>query len=48
MAMMKYGRFSPKTTDPKTGARIADPEVYGQTLPDNSKVSSWPEVRTIG
>lgn len=47
MAMNKYGRFSPKTTDPKTGARIADPEVYGQTLPDNSKVSSWPELRTM-
>jgi len=48
MAMNKYGRFSPKTTDPKTGARIADPEVYGQSLPgDSGKVSSWPELRTM-
>ena len=47
MAMMKYGRFSPKTTDPITGARIADPGVQGQTLPDGSKVSSWPELRTM-
>lgn len=47
MAMMKYGRFSPNTTDPKTGARIADPEVQGQTLPDGSRVASWPELREM-
>jgi len=47
MAMMKYGRFSPKTTDPDTGARIADPEVYGQTIKGGGKVSSWPELRTM-
>ncbi len=47
MAMMKYGRFSPKTTDPDTGARIADPEVYGQMTKSGNKVSSWPELRTM-
>jgi hypothetical protein len=47
MAMMKYGRFSPKTTDPNTGARISDPDVYGQTIKGGGKVSSWPELRTM-
>lgn len=48
MAMMKYGRFSPNTTDPKTGARIADPDVYGKKLPgDAGTVSSWPDVRKM-
>lgn len=47
MAMMRYGRFSPNTTDPKTGARIADPEVQGQILPDGSRVASWPELRNM-
>ena len=43
---LKYGRSTPKTTDPKTGARIADPDVYGkQTLAGT--VSSWPDVRKI-
>jgi len=47
MAMMKYGRFSPKTTDPNTGARISDPDVYGQTIKGGGKVSSWPDLRTM-
>ena len=51
MAIMKYGRTSPKTTDPKTGERIADPTVYGQLLPggmsDGGMVSSWPEAREM-
>jgi len=45
MAMNKYGRFSPDTTDPLTGARIADPEVFGNKLPGGGVVSSWPELR---
>ena len=49
--MLKYStskRFSPDTTDPKTGARIADPDVYGKVTEDGSfKVSSWPEVRKM-
>jgi hypothetical protein len=46
MAMNKYGRFSPKTTDPKTGARIADPDVEGMKLPnDVGTVTNWPAVR---
>jgi len=47
MAMNKYGRFSPETTDPKTGARISDPDVYGQTIKGGAKVSSWPDLRTM-
>lgn len=49
--MLKYStsrRFSPDTTDPETGARIADPDVYGKVTEDGSfKVSSWPEVRKM-
>lgn len=53
MAMMKYGRTmsSPKTTDPKTGARIADPNVSGTTVENvggsTSTYSSWPEFREM-
>ena len=43
---MRTGRFTTKTTDPKTGARIADPDVYGKEI-DGGTVSSWPEVRTM-
>ena len=44
---LKFGRSTPKTTDPQ-GNRIADPEVYGKRIIDNSAtVSSWPEVRKI-
>lgn len=34
MAIMKYGRttLAPKYIDPKTGNRIADPNVYGKTV----------------
>jgi hypothetical protein len=46
MARMKTGRMmSPKTVDPKTGARIADPEKVGQESQKGSTYSSWPEVR---
>ena len=54
MAMMKYGRTmsSPKTTDPKTGARIADPNVSGTTVDMDSSGTkgtyiSWPEFREM-
>jgi hypothetical protein len=43
---MRTGRLTTKTTDPKTGARISDPSVYGMEV-DGGKVSSWPEVRTM-
>ena len=43
---MRTGRLTTKTTDPKTGARIADPDVYGKEV-DGGTVSSWPEVRTM-
>jgi hypothetical protein len=46
--MMKFGRTTPQTTDPSTGARIADPEKYGNNLvgpSGESQVSSWPVVR---
>ena len=46
MARMKTGRLTPKTTDPKTGARIADPEVYGKKVEEGT-VGSWPEARKI-
>ena len=53
MAMMKYGRTmsSPKTTDPQTGNRIADPKVSG-TVVDigggaKATYSSWPEFREM-
>lgn len=55
MAMMKYGRttLAPKYIDPKTGNRIADPDVYGKTvdLSPSGDVkgtySSWPEFREM-
>ena len=48
MAMNKYGRFKPKTEDPITGARVADPGVYGKKLPgDGGTVSSWPDIRKM-
>jgi len=55
MAMMKYGRttLAPKYIDPKTGNRIADPNVYGKTvdLSPSGDVkgtySSWPEFREM-
>ena len=43
---LKFGRSTVKTTDPKTGARIADPAVYGQETISGT-VSSWPEVRKM-
>ncbi len=43
---MRTGRLTPKTTDPKTGARIADPEVYGKKTEDGT-VGSWSEARKI-
>jgi len=43
---LKFGRSIPKTTDPKTGARIADPEVFGRVIPEGT-VSSWPKVREM-
>ena len=46
MARMKTGRLTPKTTDPKTGARIADPEVYGKKI-EEGRVGSWPEARQL-
>jgi hypothetical protein len=48
MAKMRIGRTTPLTTDPNTGARIADPEKYGNNLvgpSGESQVSSWPVVR---
>lgn len=53
MAMMKYGRttLAPKYIDPKTGNRIADPDVYGKTVdlsPSGDRkgtYTSWPEFR---
>lgn len=41
---MRTGRLTTKTTDPKTGARIADPSVHGKEIMEGT-VSSWPEVR---
>jgi hypothetical protein len=38
--------LTPKTTDPKTGARIADPEVYNKKVEEGT-VSSWPEARKV-
>lgn len=50
MAINRYStssRFSPKTTDPITGARIADPNKMGKVNPQGfSMVTSWPELRT--
>jgi len=49
MALNRYStssRFSPKTTDPITGARIADPNKMGKISPQGtSKITSWPEFR---
>ena len=49
MAINRYStssRFSPKTTDPITGARIADPNKMGKISPQGtSKITSWPEFR---
>jgi hypothetical protein len=47
MAKMRTGRTTPLTTDPSTGARIADPTLVGVELPSGGKVSSWPEVRKL-
>ena len=35
-----------KIVDPKTGARVADPEFVGQKLTSGSTGTSWPEVRS--
>jgi hypothetical protein len=35
-----------KIVDPKTGARVADPEFVGAKLTSGSTGSSWPEVRS--
>jgi hypothetical protein len=43
---LKFGRSTVKTTDPKTGARIADPEVVGKKT-EYGTVSSWPDVRKM-
>ena len=43
---LKFGRSTPKTTDPKTGARIADLDVYGK-ITREGVVSSWPEAREL-
>ena len=51
MALNRYttsSRFSPKTTDPITKARIADPEKIGRISPTGgSKITSWPEFREM-
>lgn len=47
MARMKTGRMmSPKTVDPKTGNRIADPEKVGKEAQKGYTYSSWPEMVT--
>lgn len=43
---LKFGRSTPKTTDPITGARIADPDVIGKKY-SSGTVSSWPDVRKL-
>jgi hypothetical protein len=49
MAINKYtrsSRFSPDTTDPDTGFRIANPDKMGKISPQGSSmVTSWPELR---
>ena len=49
MAINRYStssRFSPKTTDPITGARIADPKKMGKISPQGTTmITSWPELR---
>lgn len=47
MAKMRTGRTTPLTTDPLTGARIADPTLIGATPKSGGTVSSWPEVRKL-
>jgi len=49
MALNRYStssRFSPKTTDPITGARIADPKKEGKVSPQGTTmITSWPALR---
>jgi len=48
MAKMRIGRTTPLTTDPVTGARIANPEKMGGRLSGDGfdrEISSWPVVR---
>ncbi len=49
MALNRYStssRFSPKTTDPITKARIADPNKMGKVSPQGTTmITSWPEFR---
>ena len=48
MAKMRIGRTTPLTTDPTTGARIANPEKMGGRISGSGfdkEVSSWPVVR---
>ena len=49
MAINRYStssRFSPKTTDPITKARIADPKKEGKVNPQGTSIiTSWPEFR---
>jgi len=49
MAINRYStssRFSPKTTDPITKARIADPKKMGKVSPQGTTmITSWPELR---
>ena len=49
MALNRYStsrRFSPKTTDPITKARIADPKKEGKVNPQGTSIiTSWPEFR---
>lgn len=48
MAKMRTGRTTPLTTDPNTGARIANPEKMGGRFSGSGfdkEVSSWPVVR---
>jgi hypothetical protein len=47
MAKMRTGRTTPLTTDPLTGARIADPSLIGIEPASGGRVSSWPEVRKL-
>ncbi len=42
---MRTGRQSTKIVDPKTGARVADPEFVGARTTHGGTGTSWPEVR---
>lgn len=42
---MRTGRQSTKIVDPKTGARVADPDFVGVKTSSGSTGTSWPEVR---